>query len=144
MVVTHWLLVCVFFQAEDGIRDVAVTGVQTCALPIFKQATTAMEDKNFYQHRGFAFEGILRAATKIVFKHQLQGGSTITQQLVKTTLLTPERTVRRKIREAFLSMLTEFLYSKDQILELYLNHVPYGGTAYCIEQAAKKHFGTPT
>ncbi|HUV42501.1 MAG TPA: PBP1A family penicillin-binding protein [Patescibacteria group bacterium] len=105
-----------------------------------KQATIAIEDKNFYQHRGFAFEGILRAVTKIVFKHKLQGGSTITQQLVKTALLTPERTIRRKIREALLAMITEIIYSKDQILEMYLNQVPYGGTAYGIEAASQTYF----
>lgn len=105
-----------------------------------KQATIAIEDKNFYQHGGFALEGIIRAATKIVFKHQLQGGSTITQQLVKTALLTPERTIRRKIREALLAMITEVIYSKNQILEMYLNQVPYGGTAYGIEAAAQTYF----
>src|SRR4030043_384829 len=115
--------------------------VELGALPDYvKQATIAIEDKNFYQHRGFAFEGILRAATKIVFKHQLQGGSTITQQLVKTALLTPERTIRRKIREALLAMITEIIYSKEQILEMYLNQVPYGGTAYGIEAASQTYF----
>ncbi len=105
-----------------------------------KQATIAIEDKNFYKHRGFALEGILRAVSKIVFKQQLQGGSTITQQLVKTALLTPERTIRRKIREALLASATEIIYSKDQILEMYLNQVPYGGTAYGIESAAQTYF----
>ena len=105
-----------------------------------KQATIAIEDKNFYKHRGFAFEGIIRATTKIVFKRQLQGGSTITQQLVKTALLSPERTIRRKIREALLAMVSEIIYSKDQILEMYLNQVPYGGTAYGVEAAAQTYF----
>ncbi len=105
-----------------------------------KQATVAIEDKNFYQHRGFALEGIIRAASKIVFKKKLQGGSTITQQLVKTVLLTPERTIRRKIREALLAITTEIIYSKSQILEMYLNQVPYGGTAYGIEVAAQTYF----
>jgi len=105
-----------------------------------KQATISIEDKDFYKHRGFAFRGIARAIYNIVFKNNLQGGSTITQQLIKTTLLTPERTLKRKIREAVLAWLTEIIYSKDQILEMYLNHVPYGGTAYGIEQAAKRYF----
>ncbi len=108
--------------------------------PVIKQATIAIEDKDFYKHGPFDLKGIIRASINIVFKQKLQGGSTITQQLVKTALLSPERTLRRKIREAFLAMLTEFLYSKDQILELYLNHIPYGGTAYGIEQAAQKYF----
>ena len=105
------------------------------------EATIAIEDKNFYRHHGFAWEGITRAILNTVFRQKLQGGSTITQQLVKTTLLTPERTLRRKIREALLAMATEIRYSKSQILELYLNHVPYGGTAYGIEQAAHTYFG---
>lgn len=105
-----------------------------------KQATIAIEDKNFYKHRGFAFEGIIRAVTKIVFKRKLQGGSTITQQLVKTALLTPERTIRRKVREALLAMVTEAIYSKNKILEMYLNQVPYGGTAYGTEVAAQTYF----
>lgn len=108
--------------------------------PFVRQATIAIEDKDFYKHGGFDIKGILRAVYNIVFKKNLQGGSTITQQLVKTTLLTPERTLKRKIREAVLSWATEIIYSKDEILEMYLNHVPYGGTAYGIEQAAKHYF----
>jgi 1A family penicillin-binding protein len=105
------------------------------------QATIAIEDKNFYKHHGFAWEGITRALLNTIFKRNLQGGSTITQQLVKTTLLTPERTITRKIREALLSIATEARYRKDDILEMYLNHVPYGGTAYGIEQASQTYFG---
>jgi penicillin-binding protein 1C len=105
-----------------------------------KYSTIAIEDKNFYKHHGFAWEGITRAFLNIVFKKNLQGGSTITQQLVKTALLTPERTLRRKIREALLAFATEVRYKKDTILEMYLNHVPYGGTAYGIEQAAQLYF----
>jgi len=108
-----------------------------------KQATIAIEDKNFYKHHGFAWEGITRAFINTIFKKELQGGSTITQQLVKTTLLTPERTIKRKIREALLAIVTEIRYSKDEILEMYLNHVPYGGTAYGIEQAAQTYFAIP-
>lgn len=105
-----------------------------------KKAHIAIEDKNFYQHHGFASEGLLRASYNTLFRKKLQGGSTITQQLVKTALLSPERTIRRKIREAVLSLLTELIYSKDQILEMYLNHVPYGGTAWGIESAAQNYF----
>lgn len=105
-----------------------------------KGATVAIEDKNFYRHHGFDWEGIVRALLNTVFKQNLQGGSTITQQLVKTALLTPERTIVRKIREAILAWATEVIYSKDQILEMYLNHIPYGGTAYGIEQAAQTFF----
>lgn len=117
------------------------TPVKLQDLPEYaRQATISIEDKNFYKHHGFAWEGITRAFLNTLFKQNLQGGSTITQQLVKTTLLTPERTIRRKIREALLAFVTEIRYSKDQILEMYLNHIPYGGTAYGIEQASRLYF----
>ncbi len=106
-----------------------------------KQATIAVEDANFYQHFGFSLHGITRAFKNTLFHDKLQGGSTITQQLVKTALLTPERTLERKLREAVLTVATEILYSKEQILEMYLNHIPYGGTAYGIEAAAQRFFG---
>lgn len=117
------------------------TPIRLEELPDFvKQTTIAIEDKDFYKHGGLALRGIIRATYNIVFKKNLQGGSTITQQLIKTTLLTPERTIKRKIREAVLAWATEIAYSKDEILEMYLNHVPYGGTSYGIEQAAKHYF----
>lgn len=106
-----------------------------------KDATIAIEDKDFYKHYGFSLTGIVRASYNIAFKHKLQGGSTLTQQLVKTALLSPERTLRRKIREFVLSLLVETIYRKDQILEMYLNQIPYGGTAYGIEAAAETYFG---
>ncbi|MBI2008639.1 penicillin-binding protein, partial [Candidatus Amesbacteria bacterium] len=104
-------------------------------------ATLAAEDKDFYSHSGFSIRGITRAFINTFFKRSLQGGSTITQQLVKNALLTSDRTVRRKVREFTLSVLVELFYKKDQILELYLNQVPYGGTAYGIEAAAQTYFG---
>jgi penicillin-binding protein 1C len=117
------------------------TPIKLADLPPFvSQATIAIEDQNFYRHRGFDLGGMIRAVINIVFKQNLQGGSTITQQLVKTTLLTPERTIKRKLREAVLTLATEVRYSKDEILEMYLNHVPYGGTAYGIEQASRLYF----
>lgn len=106
-----------------------------------KDATVAIEDKDFYKHHGFSAIGITRALYNTIFKQKLQGGSTLTQQLVKNTLLTPERTVRRKIREFTLAVVVETIYSKDKILELYLNQIPYGGTAYGIEAAAETYFG---
>ena len=106
-----------------------------------KWATIASEDKNFYRHHGFDFGGIIRASFNIIFKQTLQGGSTITQQLVKNALLEdPSRTLRRKIREAILTWGAEVIYSKDQILEMYLNQAPYGGTAWGIETAAQNYF----
>lgn len=105
-----------------------------------KEATLAIEDKNFYRHHGFDTGGLLRAAYKTLTGQRLEGGSTITQQLVKVALLTPERTVSRKIKEAILTVATEILYSKNQILEMYLNHIPYGGTAYGVEAASHRFF----
>jgi len=110
-----------------------------------QQATIAIEDKDFYRHQGInPIGGIARAIKDTLLRKQLQGGSTITQQLVKTALLTPERTVTRKIKEIILAFWTEQLYSKEQILELYLNQVPYGGTAWGIEAAAQTYFGKTT
>lgn len=103
-------------------------------------ATISIEDKDFYKHYGFSPIGITRAAINIVFKRKLQGGSTLTQQLVKNALLTPQRTIRRKIREFVLSMIVEAIYSKDQILEMYFNQIPYGSTAYGIEAATELYF----
>ncbi len=115
--------------------------IELKALPAFvSQASVAIEDQHFYTHHGFDFGGITRALTNIIFRRRLQGGSTITQQLVKVTLLSPKRTVSRKIKEAILTIATEIFYSKDQILEMYLNHIPYGGTAYGIEPAAHTYF----
>lgn len=106
-----------------------------------KQATIAIEDKNFYKHRGFDPTGIFRAMFNIVFRGRLQGGSTLTQQLVKNVLLTPERTIFRKIKEFILAIQIERKYSKDEILQLYLNEAPYGGTAWGVEAAAETYFG---
>lgn len=110
--------------------------------PYVAQATIAIEDKDFYQHRGVAFfSGILRAVKETVIKKKFQGGSTITQQLVKTALLTPERTLTRKIKEIILALWAERLFTKDQILEMYLNQVAYGGSSYGIQEAAQTYFG---
>lgn len=107
-----------------------------------QQATIAIEDKDFYRHGGISpIGGMVRAIVASVMGNKLQGGSTITQQLVKTALLTSERTITRKIREIILAFWVELIYPKDKILELYLNQVPYGGTAWGIETAAEKYFG---
>ena len=106
----------------------------------FKKATLAIEDVNFYKHNGFDMKGILRGLFRTVFQKRLQGGSTLTQQLVKNALLTPERTISRKIKEAVLTVATEVIYSKDQILEMYFNQTPYGGTLWGVQSAAKGFF----
>ena len=108
---------------------------------VLQQATIAIEDKNFYQHSGFSIQGIARAFKTNLTEDSLQGGSTITQQLVKNTLLSPERTLSRKIKEVILSVLTEFYFSKTEILTMYFNQVPYGSTAYGAEEASQMYFG---
>lgn len=118
------------------------TPVKLDQLPSYiKDATISIEDKDFYNHHGIDPRGIARAFFNTFFNQELQGGSTITQQLVKNALLTPERTLRRKIREFLLTIMVEALYPKDQILEMYLNQIPYGGTAYGIESASQVYFG---
>lgn len=106
-----------------------------------QEATIAIEDKDFYRHGAIDPRGITRAAVSTIFHKQVQGGSTLTQQLVKNTLLTPEQTIPRKIKEVALSFATEALYPKNKVLEMYLNQVPYGGTAWGIEAAAQTYFG---
>jgi len=105
------------------------------------QATIAIEDQNFYTHQGFSISGIMRATRQTMLGGKIQGGSTITQQLIKSALLTPEVTLSRKIKEIILAFWAERLYSKNQILEMYLNQVPYGGTAWGIESASQTYFG---
>lgn len=126
----------------DVFRDETRTPIDIQELPEHViQATLSIEDKNFYNHKGISpVGGILRALKDSYQTGELQGGSTITQQLVKTSLLTPEKTIDRKVREAILALWTERMYSKSQILQMYLNQVPYGGSAYGIEEASKKYF----
>jgi 1A family penicillin-binding protein len=109
--------------------------------PNIVQATVAIEDKDFYTHKGFSIRGISRALVSNYKGEQTQGGSTITQQLVKNRLLSSEQTLRRKIREAIVAILAEGIYEKDQILEMYLNQVAYGGSTYGIEEASHRYFG---
>lgn len=109
--------------------------------PHLINATIAVEDKNFYGHLGFDFFGIARAVVAYLEDNQVQGGSTITQQLIKNTLLTSERTLERKVKEVMLAFWTERIYTKDQILKMYFNEVPYGGTAWGIKAASEVYFG---
>lgn len=107
-----------------------------------QNATIAIEDKDFYKHGAFSSLGILRAAINNLFNREsgIQGGSTITQQYVKNALLTPERTLTRKVKELILSIQIEQLYNKEDILELYLNEIPYGTQAYGVQAASKTYF----
>ncbi len=110
--------------------------------PYIIQATLAAEDDQFYEHHGLDFQGILRGVVlKPLSGQRAQGGSTITQQLIKNSILTPERTVRRKVKEAVLSLELEQRFSKDEILGMYLNEIPYGSQAYGVEAASQLYFG---
>lgn len=118
------------------------TIVKLTDIPLYLQdATIAIEDKNFYKNPGFDVVAIIRAAIKDAKGHTLQGGSTITQQLIKTALLTSDQTLKRKLEEVILSFWAEHLYTKNQILEMYLNQVAYGGTAWGVEAASQTYFG---
>ena len=107
-----------------------------------KNATVAIEDSEFYQHSGIRVTSIIRATiwAKLTGK-SVQGGSTITQQLIKNTLLTSERSVTRKIKEWILALKMEKSMDKESILALYLNEAPYGGNIYGIEEGSKSFFG---
>ncbi len=106
-----------------------------------KNAAIATEDANFYNHQGLDFEGIFRAIKlDIKLRKPLYGGSTISQQLIRSTFFTTEKTIKRKIREIILTLELERRYSKEQILEWYLNQVPLGPNIYGIETASKAYF----
>lgn len=106
-----------------------------------KQATIVAEDRGFYQHSGFDIKGIIRSIVKDIFTlSKAQGGSTITQQLVKNALLTNEKAFTRKIRELLLAYKIEQRFTKDQILKMYFNEIPYGRLAYGIEAASQTYF----
>lgn len=114
-------------------------------MPIsIKQATIAIEDKDFYKHGAFSPQGLGRAFVGVLTRDRSKGGgSTITQQYVKNTLLSSEYSYTRKIKELILSFEIEQLYKKDDILKLYLNEIPYGSQAYGIEAASKTYFNKP-
>lgn len=105
-----------------------------------QNATVAIEDKDFYNHGAVDIRGIIRAGYSTLIKKRTQGGSTLTQQLVKTSLLTPDQTIQRKVKEIILSFVVEATHSKPSILEMYLNQVPYGGTAYGVQAASNVYF----
>ena len=135
--------------ASDGslLANRGETGGRTVTLkelpPYLPNAFIAIEDHRFYHHWGIDPVGITRALVRNVTRSgsSMQGGSTLTQQLAKNLFLTQERTASRKIQEAILALWLERNYSKDQILELYLNRVYFGSGAYGVEAAAQKYFG---
>lgn len=132
---------------KDG--DVATTistnrtnGVTMEQLPLHvKNAVIAIEDERFYEHNGFDIKGIARAFFKNIFAGRITGGgSTITQQLTKNAILSPEKTYKRKVEELFLAVELEKHYTKDEILQMYLDQVYFGSGAWGIDQASRKYF----
>ena len=111
---------------------------------VIKYATISLEDQDFYNHYGIKLSSIARSLLKdIIALGKTQGGSTITQQFVKNSLLTNEKTFIRKVKEVILSLEVETKFSKDEILAMYLNEIPYGSNAYGVEAAAQTFFGKP-
>lgn len=133
----------VLYDVHANIKRTVVTADQMS--PLIKQAVVAIEDKDFYSHNGIKVSSIIRAGLSNVFPFvgKQSGGSTITQQLVKNTLLTTERSLTRKVKEWVLALKLERIMSKDEILTTYLNEAPYGGTIYGIEEASQSFFGKP-
>ena len=127
--------------AEFYIEKRIMTPLEDIPLAL-KQATLAVEDSNFYYHLGIDPKAIFRAfITNMKAGRVVEGGSTITQQLSKTLFLSRERTLPRKIREAILSVRLELVFTKDEILEMYLNQIYYGHGSYGVEAAARTYFG---
>ncbi|OGM31782.1 hypothetical protein A2803_00590 [Candidatus Woesebacteria bacterium RIFCSPHIGHO2_01_FULL_44_21] len=122
-------------------KDKNRTLVKLDDIPIHvRLATIAAEDSEFYNHPGISARGITRAIYKFFQQGKITGGSTITQQLVKNALLSPDKTMARKFREILIALAVEQKYTKDEILEMYLNEVSYGGTAYGVQEAARQYF----
>ena len=126
----------------DLFTDVNRVPVSMSEIPLqLQQATIAVEDKDFYTHQGFSMWGMIRGFSRLFTRGYAQGGSTLTQQLVKNVLLTSERSLPRKFKELVLSLQIERKFSKDEILQMYLNEAPYGGTAVGIAAASTRYFG---
>ncbi|MBI4438255.1 penicillin-binding protein [Candidatus Uhrbacteria bacterium] len=129
-------------QLQEGFcGDDAALETDDKGIPLFAvQATIAAEDRNFCKHGGFDVKGFLRAVFQNLIGNRV-GGSTLTQQLVKNAILSNEKTVIRKVKELILSLELERRYSKDEILQIYFNEIPYGSTYYGMEAAAQNYFG---
>ena len=128
----------VFTIFKERRLDVPLSSVS----PYVIQAILAIEDQRFYDHRGFDIGRTAAAAFANIRTHRaLQGGSTITQQLARQTFLKPDKTVRRKLRELILATRIEARYTKDEILQMYLNKVYFGDGLYGVEAAARGYFG---
>lgn len=125
------------FHGEQDRKEVPLTEIPKHV----QQAVIAIEDERFYEHPGVDIRALARAVWKTVTGQRLEGGSTITQQLVKNSILTPERKIKRKLQEQWIAIQLERRLTKDEILELYLNRVFFGHWYYGIETAANEYFG---
>jgi penicillin-binding protein 1A len=127
-----------YLHAEEDRKIVPLSEISKYMI----DATIAREDERFYEHPGFDIEAIMRAfAMNLIEGKIVEGGSTITQQYIRCSYITPEVTLWRKIKEAYLAYQLEQRYSKNEILELYLNTIYYGEGSYGVEAAAKNYFG---
>ena len=106
-----------------------------------KNATISIEDKDFYHHGGVSFWAIFRTLVTDIIYRRSAGGSTLTQQLVKNAILSNEKSIGRKIKEIILAQQIEKKFTKDQILQMYLNEIPYGSSSYGVEEASQRYFG---
>ncbi|MEK7535978.1 MAG: PBP1A family penicillin-binding protein [Patescibacteria group bacterium] len=130
------------YNLGENLRRTVVPSVEISRH--IKNATVAIEDAEFYEHRGIKPTAIIRAGlANLAAGRAVQGGSTITQQVVKNSLLTQEKTLSRKLKEAVLALKLERVMQKDDILALYLNESPYGGNIYGIEEASQMFLGKP-
>jgi len=128
----------------DVFADERRTPVTIADIPDYlKKATVAVEDKDFYTHTGFDPLTPFRIVWNVITKQRVVGGSTLTQQLVKNRLLSNERTILRKFKELVLSLEIERRFTKDQILQMYLNEAPYGGTTWGVGAASEVYFNKP-
>ena len=124
--------------------DVSRSLVKLADIPKYtQQATIALEDHDFYRHGGVSIRGLVRGVIVDSLRGRATGGSTITQQFIKNAILTSERSITRKLKEIILAYELERKFSKDEILQLYFNEIPYGGTLYGIEAASQSFFGKP-
>ncbi len=130
----------VLFDVHENVRRTVVPGDQISQT--IKNAVIAIEDKDFYSHNGIRVSSIIRAGlSQITPFIKNSGGSTITQQLVKNTLLTQTKSITRKVKEWVLAVKLERIMGKEEILTMYLNEAPYGGTIYGVQEAARSFFG---
>lgn len=129
----------VLYNIHDNVRRTAVPIEEIH--PYIRQATISIEDAHFYEHFGFRPTSFIRAVlANIMNAGYAQGGSTIDQQVIKNALLTPEKTISRKLKEILLSIKLDRELPKDTILQIYLNESPYGGTIYGVEEASLTYF----